>query len=254
MGCSMTRGHGLAYECHDPELWVNKIFPPDRYEVDNKSMSGANNQWIFLETMSQLLLNKYDIVLVGWSAIPRFNFRIGLELYSTLTKFRDDHDVNLNNDVVVTKKYLKSIGDTLLKLHNDHWDFLDLVKYVNALIKVQEKISNGRIFFVNTLGPWPNNYWTKKQFNLPSDLTLFEQNLLQVSTRDDDEISRLYDMIHQQYATYGGIQENHWLNLYASLRSLQSDQVSDTDCHPGYKSQTVFANTLLPIIQEKLQQ
>lgn len=253
MGCSVTKGHGLKHESCDPDLWVNRIFPADQYKVHNRSMSGVNNQWIFLETMSEILLRPYDIVLVGWSAIPRFNFHVGLELYSTMTKLNDDHDVNLNNYVTVTKKHLKSIGDNLLKLHNDHWDFLDLVKYVNALIKVQENLNQGKIFFVNTLGPWPNNYWVEKQFTLPSDLSLFEKNLLQVDTRNDDEIFRLYHMIHQQYAAYGGIQEDHWLNLYTSLKSMQTDQVSDTDCHPGYKSQIVFANMLQPKLHAKLQ-
>lgn len=254
VGCSFTRGHGLKYESNDPNLWVNKIFPPEEYTVTNLAVSGVNNHWIFLETMSQLVLKTYDIVLVGWSAIPRFNFYVGLELYPVLTKLTGTFDVNLNNHVTISGKHLKSIGDNLLKLHNDHWDFLELVKYVNALVMVQKKKNNGQIFFVNTLGPWPDKYFTKKQINLPTDLTQFEQNLLQVETRDDKEIFQLYDMIHEQYKTYGGIQEGHWLNLYSSLKSIQIDNVSATDFHPGYKSQVVFAEMLLPMIKEKLEQ
>jgi hypothetical protein len=252
VGCSMTRGHGLVHESNDPELWTNKLFPSDRYVVSNKSMTGANNHWIFLETVSHLLKETYDIVLVGWSAIPRFNFHVGLELYPVHTRLNNDVDINLNNHNTVTGKWLKSVGDSLLKIHNDHWDMLDLVKYVNTLILLQEKTNNGQVFFVNTLGPWTENYFTKKQINLPSDLTPFEQNLLQVETRNDDEIFQLYDMIHEHYNTFGGIREPHWLNLYSSLRSMQIDNASATDHHPGYQSQKMFDHYLTPMLQQKL--
>jgi hypothetical protein len=251
VGCSMTKGHGLKYESDDAELWVNKIFPEDKYKVTNKAKTGRNNHWIFLETMSSLLTDTYDIVCVGWSAIPRFNFCVGLELYPTHTML-NELDINLNNNVTVSGKWLKTIGDNLRKIHNDHWDFLDLVKYVNTLILIQEKKNNGQIFFVNTLGPWPDNYFTKKQINLPSELARFEQNLLQVDTRDDDEIFQLYDMIHTDYQSYGGIQEDHWLNLYSSLKSMQVDVVSVTDTHPGYQSQQIFKQYLDASLEKKL--
>jgi hypothetical protein len=251
VGCSMTRGHGLIHESNDPELWVNKLFPPEQYVVSNKAMTGANNHWIFLETISSLLQETYDIVLVGWSAIPRFNFHVGLELYPVMTRLTESYDINANNHVTITGKWLKSLGDNLKKIHNDHWDFLDLVKYVNTLIMLQEQKNNGRVFFVNTLAPWPDGYFSKKQISLPSDLSLFEQHLLQVETRDDSEIFQLYDMVHEHYKSYGGIRETHWLNLYSSLRTMQIDDASATDAHPGYKSQALFDQYLTPILQTK---
>jgi hypothetical protein len=59
-------------------------------------------------------------------------------------------------------------------------------------------------------------------------------------------------MIHKDYEAYGGIQEAHWLNLYSSLRSMQVDNVSSTDPHPGYQSQSVFYHYLAPILRKKL--
>ena len=247
----MTEGHGLKYGSRDPALWVNRLFPQEQHTVVNLSKSGRNNYWIFLETMSGLLTDTYDVVLVGWSAIPRFNFHVGLELYSVHTMLAE-LDINLNDNITISGKWLKTLGNNLKKIHNDHWDLLDLVKYVNTLIQIQEKKNNGQIFFVNTLGTWPDNYFTKKQINQPSDLSLFEQKLLQVDTRDDDEIFQLYDMIHNDYKTYGGIQEDCWLNLYSSLRYMQVDNVSDTDHHPGYQSQEVFDHYLTPRLQQKL--
>lgn len=251
VGCSYTKGHGLPNESNNPDLWVNKLFPKSVYNVHNTAKTGANNQWIFLETMSHLLKNQYDIVLVAWTAIPRYNFHVGLELYSVDTMLRNA-DVNINDNVKISGKWLESVGNSLLKLHNDHWDLLDLIKYVNVLIDMQQQ-TQGRIFFVNALGPWSENYFQKKNISLPSDLSSYEQNLLQVNTRDDPEIFQLYEMIHNQYNFYGGICEQHWLNLYCSLHKLQIDTVSLQDPHPGYASQEIYAKYLAPILTQKLQ-
>lgn len=248
----MTKGHGLEKESQDPKLWVNQICAPIG-TVHNLSLTGRNNQWIFHETMSALLREKdsYDIVLVGWSAIPRYHFHVGLELYSVHTMLTDC-DVNINNHVTIPGSWLAKIGDNLRKIQNDHWDILDLVKYVNALIMIHETSPERRIFFVNTLSPWCKNYFDQKNWCLPSELDPYEQNLLQAETRDDDEIRALYQMIHKQYREHGGIRESHWLNLYDSLRSMQIDDASELDSHPGYASQDRYADFLGTALKRKL--
>jgi len=252
VGCSITRGHGLDKEMHDPKLWVNQIF--DQFgEVTNLSMTGMNNYWIFLETMSELLRtnNDYDIVVVGWTAIPRYYFHVGLELYPVQTKL-DHIDINVNNNLTYSGTWLEKIGNNLKKIHNDHWDILDLVKYVNILIRFRGTSPDKKIFFVNTLAPWCREYFNFKKISLPSDLDSYEQDLLQVDTRDDDEIFSLYQMIHSQYRHYGGINESHWLNLYDSLHLMQIDKVSESDSHPGYLSQDRYAEFLTPVVKQKL--
>lgn len=117
---------------------------------------------------------------------------------------------------------------------------------------IHETSSAKKIFFVNTLSPWCRNYFEQKTVTRPSELDPYEQTLLQVDTRDDDEIDALYRMIHKQYSDYGGIQEPHWLNLYDSLRSMQIDDVSSTDAHPGYMSQEKYCEYLGKILREKL--
>lgn len=248
----MTRGHGLARESVDPSLWVNQLFDQIG-EVHNLSKTGMNNHWIFHETIAALLREKntYDTVLVGWSAIPRYGFHVGLELYSVYTTLTD-RDININPGVTVPGKWLQRLGDDLRKLHNDHWDILDLVKYVNVLITMHETSPDKKIFFVNTLGPWCSGYFDHKQVARPSDLNPYEQTLLQVDTRDDTEIFALYQMLHDHYDKYGGIRKSHWLNLDHSLRSMQVDHVSDTDLHPGYRSQNKFAEYLKPVLEQRL--
>jgi hypothetical protein len=248
VGCSYARGHGLNLENKDPDLWVNKLFASRHCHVDNRSKTGANNHWIFLETVGCLLKQTYDFVLVSWTSIPRYNFHAGLELYSVDTML-NNMDVNINNNTRVSGKWLEAIGNNLRKIHNDHWDLLDLIKYVNVLVSMQ---GADKIVFVNGLGPWSKDYFVKKSLELPSDLLPYEQDLLQVRTRDDQEIFALYDMIHDHYTSYGGIHQQNWLNLYSSLRDLQVDTVSDQDLHPGYSSQQVYVDTLAPQLQQRL--
>jgi hypothetical protein len=239
-GCSYTSGYEMPSGQNNPDIWANLLSKKlGATTIKNVAKTGANNHFIFLETLSELIKDHYDLVLVQWSAIPRYIYHVGLELYDVETRF--DRDISIINKETISKEWLSEIKNRLLRIHNDHWDILDLVKYVNVLIELQEKVRSGKIFFINGLGPWPDQYFVKKQINLPSDLTVFEQTLLQVDCRDDLEIFQLYNMIHEQYNNYGGIQENHWLNLYQSQNKLKVYTISSTDLHPGCASQEIFS-------------
>ena len=249
-GCSMANGHGLENEKHNVNLWVNRLF--DTRCINNIALSGRNNHNIFINTISELVTDDYDLAIVAWSTIPRINVNIGLETYETITRLTDCHDVNTNLKNY-KKKYLQKVGDILREFHNDHWDIISLIAYVNALLKIQDKPENNKqIFFVNTLGPWPENFFEYKKIDKPSDLLPYTQDMLNVDTRDDEEIFQLYDMIHQQYKKFGGINNFYWLNLYDSFRKMQVDNASQTDFHPGIKSQCVYSEYLLPILAKKL--
>jgi len=255
VGCSYTRGHGLKDEIRNPDLWVNQLARSIGSTVVNKSVTGVNNEWIFLESMAEIIRNRYDVVLIGWSAIPRYRFYAGLELYpvSTMLSSNFNSDIHINNFETISAKWQKETGDRLRRIHNDHWDILNLIKYINILIEVQQNTKNGKIFFVNSLGPWCNDYFKFKQITVPSELDSYLQKLLNVDTRDDREIFDIYSMLHQQYHEYGGINESHWLNLYQSLESMKIDTISNNDRHPGIKSQVVFKEYLLPAFLEKIQ-
>ena len=244
VGCSFAKGAGLPEENLNHNLWINRLcnntWPGAT--ITNLSRIGANNQWIFFEAMSALMSKSYDIVLIEWTSIPRFNVNIGFELYHTGSLLNSSSiDINTNAGVTYSKKWLNKLGDNLRKIHNDHWDILDLIKYVNVLVKLcQDK----KIYFINGLGPWSEQYFTKKQVKYPSEFSEFEQNILATSLRDDEEIFALYDIMHDQYDKYGGIHQERWLNLYNSLWSMQVDHASESDNHPGYKSQDIFAEYL----------
>jgi len=246
-GCSFTAGTGLEFLKDDPKLWINQLTNKLGYNLTNIAEAGRNNEWIFVETMLELSKHKYDAVVIAWSMIPRINIDLGLELWSTRTRLHADYDVN-TNEKTFNLKWQTSLLDKLLEGYNFHWDFLKLVKYVNIL-KSQHK----HIYFVNTYGPWSDNFFTKIDIQLPSDLDEFTQDLLNVKTRDDIEIFQLYNMIHKQYNDAGGINSNLWLNLYDSFQKNKLDIVSKTDRHPGYLSNDRYTEMLYPILKEKLQ-
>lgn len=249
VGCSFANGCGLDLTKHQSVLWPESLLRSIGVaNIDNLSKSGANNHFIFLETASALIKKDYDIAIVAWSETARFNYNFGLELYSTSSRLTDGFDINLHNYQTVSKKFQKNIGDLLRRHLNYHWDILNLIRYVNILTKIKSK----NLFFVNSLGVWSDNFFERKVFLLPEELSKFEKNLLDVDYRDDSQIIELYNYIHDQYSMYGGIQKDSWLNLYSSLKALQVDNASPTDTHPGVQSQKVFTNYLLPKLQSSL--
>jgi hypothetical protein len=253
VGDSMTFGEGLTHKSNDPALWVNQLVKKtfDNYTLLNIADSGRNNTWIFTETVHWITQETFDLVIVGWSELARYNFHVGLELYSTKTMLANP-DINVNPGVTFSGSWLENTGNRLRRFYNDHWSILDLVKYVNVLYNIQTNIKNKKIVFVNTLSKWSDQYFDYQKFTLPSDLSLFQQQMLQTETRDDDQIEELYNMIYQQYEKYGGIKEQCWLNLYQPLYKWQIDHASLTDRHPGYASQDIFVENLLPELHKRI--
>jgi hypothetical protein len=252
-GDSYSEGFGLRLLTQDPNLWINRLCSQvfDSPKIDNISNTGANANTIFLNAASAIMQKKYDVVIVGWGSTPRFNFNVGLELYYTRTIFADT-DINLNSEVTIPGRYLKDIGDKLKTLYNPHWLNLELVRYVNVLHDMQVTHRNGKLFFVNHSLVHCNNFFQRVNFDVPSELDPYVQQLLQVDARSDYDVRALYNMIYNQYQTHGGIHEDIWLNLYKSLVDLQIDVVSAIDRHPGYQSQLAYVEHLAPLLQKKL--
>lgn len=253
VGCSYSSGYEFENLKDNPICWTNQLVAKlDAKLLVNSAKTGANNQWIFLETLSQLQKDNYDLVLVQWSGIPRYHFRAGLELYTVDTQLaHNGMDINLVGHQTISSAWLAETGDRLRKLHNDHWDILDLIKYVNTLIEIQ-KMRNQKIFFINGLAPWSDCYFDKKLISVPNELDAYTRNtILDTDLRDDVEIIALYNMIHDQYTEYGGIQKNHWLNLYNSMDNTKVDTISKTDVHPGSSSQCNFAEAFAQAILQQ---
>ena len=189
-----------------------------------------------------MMSGHYDIILVQWSELHRINYQIGLECYSTRSMLDDDIDINLVKQTTISGKWLTNIGNKLRALTNVHWRILELVQYVNVLKELQES-RGGQIFFINGGCQWSDNYFNRVDYSTPSELSEFlQQKVLQVNDRDDIEIRKLYNMIHDHYEKNGGIQEKNWLNLYPPLNSLKIDQLRPDVAHPGFKSHDLYYN------------
>lgn len=94
-------------------------------------------------------------------------------------------------------------------------------------------------------------FFIKKENVLPYDYTYYTKKILNIANRDDDEIYALYNKIHSEYNSIGGIQESRWLNLYNSLGKNKIDVNSDR-IHPGYESNQKYFKFLSQALLDNL--
>lgn len=261
VGCSLTAGYKLGPEKNGtqsdlpthPDIWANRLIKSlGDFEITNLASSGANNETIFHVATENILSQKYDLVLVQWTELPRLNLQVGLELYHTRSMLNYDWDINLNNHVVISGKWLSNIGERIRWISNPHWQILNLVRYVNILKNLQNLLYGGKILFVNGIVDLPKDYFTPMPYRYPDELPEYVQKMLQVETRDDSEIRELYEKIHEQYKSNQGINPDLWLNLYQPLKHIQVDNIHAGDTHPGPKSQIIFSDYLKEKLIEKI--
>ena len=127
---------------------------------------------------------------------------------------------------------------------------MNIIKYTNILINLAETIGT-KIFFINGICPWDNEYFVVLDHVLPSSYTVYTQELLDCDSRDDEQVFKLYDKIHSEYQQAGGIQADRWLNLYTSMWSLKIDINSDK-VHPGTKSNQNYSDKFSQALNSKL--
>jgi hypothetical protein len=250
-------GSGFQQTKLEPNLWVNLLHGSvslRHLDLTNVGLGGRSNQGIFLDAVWNLVNDHYDYAFVAWTSMPRYEMEVGLEEYTTRQVFMPNlrilHDHRLN-DIVYDQRYLKKINDRFVSLAHVHFEIVQLLRYVNSLIRVADLV-NTKIFFINSMCPWDAGYFNKIQNVLPEKYTAFTQTILNMKNRDDDEIFRIYDKMHKELEGAGGIHEPYWLNLYQSLKSLQID-TNDDGVHPGIKSNQTFARFLESNFKDKLE-
>lgn len=259
-GCSYTSGYKLKLlddeqlidvDPTDKSIYAIKLLNNLGYEdIKNVAVTGANNESIFYNTIQQMLSRNFDLILVQWTYLERLNIQVGLEPYYTMSTLKNNgHDIDLVDNKTISSAWLYNLGEKLRFISNDHWNILQLIRYVNILKLLQEK-NKGKIFFINGACKWSEHYFDKVSYNTPDELSPFLQNILQVHLRDDDQIKDIYNMIHDQYAQNGGILPTYWLNLYKPIYDMKIDTIAPDDSHPGIKSQTLFSNFLKEKLNE----
>jgi len=226
-GCSYTAGNGWELESKDPNLWVNLLYQNtalNQWPLLNVSRGGRSNAGIFSDAVYNLTHHDCEYAFVAWTCSPRYEMELGLETYDTryvIVANSTERQHNLN-DCTYTVDYLRKINDRVILLAHPHYEILNLVYYVNSLIAIA-KLTGTKIFFINSLCAWDQNYFDRLHNVLPSEYTPFTQKIINVSSRADNECEQIYNKIHNQYKELGGIQETTWVNLYDSMRKNKID-------------------------------
>jgi hypothetical protein len=253
-GCSFTAGAGLEKSKNNPSHYANvmsnKLFG-DAANITNIGIGGNSNLQIFLDTSTEIIQKQYKFVFVGWTGYPRYVFWPGLEEYECRKSINGKSSIigkHNGNDNSFTEDFLQDFKNKFLLLNNDHYSILDIVKYVNILKNIAEN-KGTTIYFLNNLCFWDNNYFNEIKDPLPINLTPYTNKILNSEHRDDIQIKNLYNKIHNNYKSVGGIQQNNWLNLYNSFVSLSKDIGNDNE-HPGVISHQYYGNFLASKFKE----
>lgn len=265
-GCSFTAGNGWKdlpaensrkTECKDsPHLWVNichgGITRLRDLELINIGQGGASNSEIFQNAVRSIssLGNDIDIMFCQWTSVPRYNFNVGFELWGTSESINTDirkHDINLNRGDHWPREYVKDLLDRLHVMHHLHWEIVKIVDYTNILSRLAKRIGFD-IFFINGSCPWDKDYFVRLENVKPEQYTMFtKKEILNIDSRDDQDIFKLYNLAHDHYQEAGGIDDSKWINLYDSFRKNKIDTNYDLG-HPGKQSNLRFFD----VVRQKL--
>lgn len=250
-GCSYTKGVGLSLEEKDADNAYNVFaqeYFKDSYNVTNIAEGGNSNLSIYFSTSLALIKKHYDYAFVSWTSYPRYNFRIGFETYEFGRKVlfagmpTESTSAHEGHGLSYSKKWLNDFKDRYFLAHHDHFEVVDIIKYITLLTDVAEKAGT-KLYFVNNLCLWDDGFFNRLTDFLPNELTEKTKKLLDVDTRDDKEIFELYNLMHDDFEASGGIRENKWINLYAPFRNIKLDLGND-NWHPGPLSHKQFGTHL----------
>lgn len=248
-GCSITQGIGLDSENNNKDHYIN-VFTKQAFDnnavVKNIGVAGNSNFRIFLDTSIELTKEYYDYAFVSWTSYPRHVFWAGLELYEcrrSLTPGLLEPSEHHGNDQSFSTAFFKDLRDKFVLVHHDHYEILDIIKYISLLSHIGTSIGT-KIYFINNLCSWDYNYFNQLHGSIkPNNLSDYTNKLLNSSNRDDSQIEKLYNIMHQQYNEAGGIRSAQWLNLYNNIRSMTKDVGTD-NLHPGPKTHLHYGNFL----------
>jgi hypothetical protein len=251
-GCSYTEGAGLDLEKHDPNnafnVFAHEYFHND-YNVTNVAKGGNSNLSIYLSTSLALVEKFYDYAFVCWSAYPRYNFRIGFETYEFGKKIcftpgivLSDHVIHEGHNLSYSKKWLNKFKDTYMLAHHEHFEVVAIMEYMTLLLD-QAQSKGTQLYFINNICQWDNEFFNRLTDFLPDELTEKTKKLLDVDTRDDTEIFKLYNLMHDDFEAHGGIREHKWINLYTPFKNMKIDLGND-NWHPGPLSHKQFGTHL----------
>lgn len=251
-GCSYTAGSGFEAGSQEPGLWCNRLHQKlfGHTQLLNVARGGSSNANIFKQAVKFITHYPVEQAIVQWTSMPRYMLELGFELYDTYQPFTPNgicRDHNLNN-VNYSSRYLNKIKDRFIALAHDQKEIVELIEYANSIHRLC-KLTNTKVYFVNGLCPWDQGFFDRQTGSTPDQYTAYTQKLLNTHNRSDQEIFQLYNKMHDQYDTAGGVQHLPWLNLYASMKQHTID-VNVDNIHPGIESNILYADIFANAIME----
>ena len=258
-GCSFTAGHGLNADAlsdevkNSPYLWTNlgcsQIAELQGMPSVNYAKNGASNTDIFEQAIYAIAKHGKNLkyIFCQWTSAPRYTFSPGIDPWLKNIKINThlsrklNVDINLSSGIVWSKDYINDLIDRFLVMHHLHHEVLKVVRYANTIGSLAEMIGS-TVIFINGLCPWDDQYFVKIDNATPEQYTNFTKyEILDIDNRTDEDIEKLYSMIHQDYHNAGGVDPNQWINLYEPWNRSQVDKNHD-GLHPGILSNQDQAN------------
>jgi hypothetical protein len=252
-GCSYTKGIGLPGINCDKNLWVNILHSSltnlAHTKLLNLGSGGSTNTEIFQRSVDALCSYNCKYLFVAWTSLYRYRFSLGTELYDVTQYWSLGHpliDVMINPNIKISAQFLTDLKNKFFTMHHDHCEIVKILTYTATLNRLAQK-TNTQVFFINAMLPWDSGYFDQVlgANRLPSDTTLYTQNLLNAETRDDQEFFQIYDGIHQDYADSQGLENCDWLNLDSGFKEKFMLDVGNDGSHPGEQSHCAFAEHLI---------
>lgn len=253
-GCSFTAGIGLPQTSSDSNLWVNRLYnSSDRLsntKLVNLGLGGNSNAEIFQQSVNAISLYNCKYLFVAWTSLYRYKFSWGAELHKTnifWSPISDvSHDLRILPDIVYSKKYLNDLKNRFFDLHHDHAEIVKVLNYTSIINRLCQKVGT-EVYFINNILPWDQKFFDQITIKnrLPSDTTLYTQKLLNVTSRNDSDFFEIYDKIHAEYYSTGGVHECKWLNLDFGFWLNFCVDVGNDNLHPGIQSHRKFGDYLI---------
>jgi hypothetical protein len=232
-GCSLTSGYGFADEINDKDIWPNILAKNLDAEIDNVSVAGNSNEFIFLNLLEKLYSSKeeYDYIFYQATSLGRVILTPNWHTKATISEY------NNSNGMVSDKDY-KKFHSTFLTLNQlwGHWRRL-----VQVLNTIQSLAVNHNILVIN--GAISG---ISKEF-VNGDRTPFLDSIIDVNNLPDNEIYKASELIKQDIDS---INFDYWVNPYNSFVRQQVDTCPlDGDNHPGAITHANFAKMLLEYLK-----
>lgn len=231
-GDSVPYGYGFPLVSAEPAIWPNQVANALGAELTNVSVPGYDNTGIFLNILTALSKQKYDLILFQVTNLSRVVLSPNMQGRITLNPQAKGCISEFWSKLLSDKEY-DSFYRTFAKVNGDfeHWErFVKMINLTQDLVKQGHNIK-----FINGL-----IYWTEDLFKTKN--SMFAKELLGYHDLPDDVIAQGLETIHHQTQN---INLDLWINPFIPLIKLKVDQASDTDFHPGPISHNIYTELIL---------